>query len=155
MVFVARHPPNGQVWQKVFFRWLRAQGRTHTRPAFPKMPTAPSAFPSGAGRWTQPPEAEENLQLPRHTRPDPCRSKHGRLAGRSITRWLEKCSIAIRLYLATAAVPWPLCFYSFLFTFSFRDLSWLIHVCRLGVFLGQISEKFFQNPITIIMFFTV
>ena len=39
-------PPYGQVWHKAFF--LGGTGRravAHTRPEFPKMPTAPSAFP--------------------------------------------------------------------------------------------------------------
>ena len=78
-----------------FFGGSGYRTQAHTRPAWPKIPSAPSAFPLlgapqvlgnkpnapeggkslGRGR---PPEAEGNLQLPRHTRPDPCRSKHGR-----------------------------------------------------------------------------
>ena len=62
----------------------------HTRPEFAKNTLGPVGIPlvrgaSGAGQWTQPPskggkslggrppEAEGNLQVPRHTRPDPSR----------------------------------------------------------------------------------
>ena len=66
---------------------------SHTRPAFPKIPTVPSAFPllgapqapgdeplpeGGKSLGGRPPEAEGNLQLPRHTRPDLHRSQPGR-----------------------------------------------------------------------------
>ena len=66
----------------------------HTRPSFPKMLTAPAAFsllgaplapgdepnPTERGKnlGVRPPVAEGNLQVPRHTQPDPCRSKHDR-----------------------------------------------------------------------------
>ena len=77
--------------------FLGGSGRrtgVHTRPAFPKMPTALSASPllgAPQAQGDEPnrhegckslvgrsPEAEGNLQLPRHTRPDPRRSQHGR-----------------------------------------------------------------------------
>ena len=61
----------------------------HTRPEFAKNALGPVGIPLvrgalGAGQWTQPPskggkslggrppEAEGNLQIPRHTRPDLC-----------------------------------------------------------------------------------
>ena len=73
--------------------FLGGSGRragAQTRPAFPKMPKAPSAFPllgvppapgdkpnltseGGKSLGGRLPEAEGNLQVPRHTRPDPCR----------------------------------------------------------------------------------
>ena len=79
-------PPNGQVWHKAFF--LGGSGRragAHTRPPFPKMPTVSSAFSllgspgdnplpppeGGKSLGGRPPEAEGNLQVPRHTRLDP------------------------------------------------------------------------------------
>ena len=84
-------PPNGQVWHKAFFWWVWAQGRrSHAPRHFPKMPTAPSTFPllgapqapgdkpnlpeGSKSRMGRPPEAEGNLQVPRHTRPDQCQT---------------------------------------------------------------------------------
>ena len=75
------HPTN------IFWR-VRAQGRSPHAPGISKNAYGPVSIPlmrgaSGAGRWTTPeggkslgeapPEAEGNLQVPRHTRPDPCR----------------------------------------------------------------------------------
>ena len=87
-------PPNGHVWHKAFFGVSESKAVAHTRPAFPKMLMAPSAFPligvpqasgdeSNPTKWVQtygerPPEAEEYLQVPRYIRPDPCRRWHGR-----------------------------------------------------------------------------
>ena len=77
------------------------RGVAHTRPAFLKIPTAPSAFPllgvpqalgdepshseGGKNLGGRPPEPEGNLQVPRYTWPDPFRSKHGRPKRCSIT----------------------------------------------------------------------
>ena len=68
------------------FWWVCAQGRSTHAPGIPKMPTAPSAFPligepsdepnppeGGKSLGGRPPEAEENLQVPGHTRLDPSR----------------------------------------------------------------------------------
>ena len=72
-----------------FLWWVRAQGRSPHAPGISKIANGPVGIPlirgaSGVGRWTsppegsksmggRPPEAEGNLQVPRHTRPDPCR----------------------------------------------------------------------------------
>ena len=37
-------PPNRQVWHKAFYGGSGRRAVAHTRPTFPKMPTAPSAF---------------------------------------------------------------------------------------------------------------
>ena len=98
-------PPYGQVWHKAFF--LGGTGRravAHTRPEFPKMPTAPSAFPllgapqapgdkpnlpeGSKSLGGRPPEAVGNTpQAPRHTRPDP---RLDNTAGQSATRHLKR-----------------------------------------------------------------
>ena len=78
-----------------FFGGSGRRAVAHTNPGISKNTYGPGCIPlirgaTGTGRWTQtpegskslgggrPPEAERNLQIPRHTRPDPCRSKHGR-----------------------------------------------------------------------------
>ena len=81
-------PPNGHVWHKAFFWWVRGQDRSPHAPGISKNAYGPVGIPlirgaSGTGRWPPPegvkaweddlPEAEGNLQVPRHTRPDPCR----------------------------------------------------------------------------------
>ena len=85
----------------------------HTCPAFPKMPTTPSAFPSGGGRWTQPPEGGKILGE------DPLRPKEisryrdtlsqiraaDNTAGRRATRQLERCQTEIDLRYLLLAPP--------------------------------------------------
>ena len=94
-VFVDHPTLRASMAQGIFYggsgRWAVA----HTRPAFAKNAYGPVGIPlnrgaSCTGQWTQlpskggkslggrPPEAEGNLQVPRHTRPDPCRRQHGR-----------------------------------------------------------------------------
>ena len=84
-------PPNGQC---LYFGGSGRKAGAHTRPAWPKIPTAPSAFPvlaallapgnkpnsseGGKSLWGHSSVAGGNLKLPKHIRPDPCRSKHGR-----------------------------------------------------------------------------
>ena len=87
--YLLQAPPNVQVVVP------GAGLKPHSRPVWPKIPSAPSAFtllgePRAPGNKPNSllerckslggrlPEAGGNLQLPRHTRPDPCRSKHGR-----------------------------------------------------------------------------
>ena len=81
--------PYGHVWHKALFGWDRAQGRAPHAWSLSKIPSAPSAFPllgapqapgnepnppeGGKSLGGRPPEAEGNLQAPRHTWPDPCR----------------------------------------------------------------------------------
>ena len=103
--YLSTAPPYGQVWHKAFF--LGGTGRravAHTRPEFPKMPTAPSAFPllgapqapgdkpnlpeGSKSLGGRPPEAVGNTpQAPRHTRPDPCPDS---TAGQSATQHPER-----------------------------------------------------------------
>ena len=94
-VFVDRPTLRASMAQGLFLGGSRRRAVVHMRPEFPKMPTAPSAFPllggaSGAGRWTQPPRREwkpggkdpwgrrKIIHSPSHTRPDPCLRQHGR-----------------------------------------------------------------------------
>ena len=78
----------------------------HTRPEFPKMPTAPSAFPllgapqapgdkpnlpeGSKSLGGRPPEAVGNPQAPRHTLPEP---RPDNSAGQSATQHLERSSL--------------------------------------------------------------
>ena len=84
-------PPNGDVGHKAFIGGSGRRAGAHTHPAFSKNAYGLVGIPlimggSGAGNnpqgvkaWREaPPEAEGNLQVPRHTRPDPCRRKHRR-----------------------------------------------------------------------------
>ena len=77
--------PNRHVWHKAFYGGSDRRAGAHTHPAFPKMPTAPSAFPllgepqapgdepnpceGGKILGGRPPEVEGNLQVPTYTRP--------------------------------------------------------------------------------------
>ena len=85
--------PNVKVWHKAFFGRSGCRAGAHTHPAWPNIPTTPSAFPllgapqasgnnppteGGKSLRGRPPEAGVNLQLSRHTRPDPCRIQHGK-----------------------------------------------------------------------------
>ena len=59
-------PPNVKVWHKAFFSGSGRRAVAHTRPAFPKNAYGPVGIPlirgtSGAGRSTQPPEADNSL----------------------------------------------------------------------------------------------
>ena len=104
-------PPYGQVWHKAFF--LDGTGRravAHTRPEFPKMPTAPSAFPllgvpqapgdipnlpeGSKSLGGRPPEAVGNPQEPRHTLPE---LRPDNRAGQSATQHLERSISEINL----------------------------------------------------------
>ena len=99
VVFLLRYlfhaPPNMKVWHEAFF--FCGSGRragTHMRPTFPQNAYSPLniSLIRGASRARQylpppqggksleglRPEAVGNLQLPRHTRPDPYCSQHGR-----------------------------------------------------------------------------
>ena len=104
-VFVAHPTQLASVAQGIFGgsrHWVGA----HTRPAGPKVPSAPSTFPlfeapqapgnkpnpkGGKILGWRPPEANRNLQLSKHTRPDPCRCQHGRPKCNPTTG--EKCSV--------------------------------------------------------------
>ena len=112
-------PPNVKVWHKAFFWWVRVQGRSHMRPAFPKNAYGPVGIPlirgtSGAGRSPppdggnnlggRPPAAVGKIQLPRHTRPDPRRSQHG---GPKCDRTIESaksCSYKKQLFTFSSAL---------------------------------------------------
>ena len=102
-------PPNGHVWHKASFRWVR------TRSAWTKMPTAPLAFP-----FLGPPQAPGNKpNLPqgdKSQRERPletgrnlqCQDTLGQIraavntTSRSATRQLKRCSITILRYLLLA-----------------------------------------------------
>ena len=98
-VYVARPTECASVAQGLF-GGSGHRAEAHTRPAWTKIPTAPSAFPllgapyapgnnpspkRGKNPGGRPPEAGGNLQLPRHTRLDPYRPKCEPTTG-------EKCS---------------------------------------------------------------
>ena len=77
-------PTNGQVWHKTFFLVGPGAGPKPTSarygPKFlrPRRHFSYNGCPKGVkALGNGPPEAEGNLQLPRHTWPDSCRSKHG------------------------------------------------------------------------------
>ncbi len=55
-------PPNGQVWHRAFFRWVRAQDRSPHEPGIPKNAYGPIGIPliRGAWRLTQPPEGSKS-----------------------------------------------------------------------------------------------
>ena len=87
--YLLHAPPNMQVWHKAFVGGSRHRAGAHTRPVWPKIHSAPSASPllgapqapgntphEGVKAWEA--EAGGNLQLPRHTRSDPCHSMHDR-----------------------------------------------------------------------------
>ena len=110
-------PPNGHVWHKAFFGGCEGRAVAYTRPAFPKMPTAPSAFP-----WLGAPQ-EINPTLPKEVKAwgeGPLRPKEissywdtlGQIraadntAGRSATRHLERCQIEIDLRYLMHAPPY-------------------------------------------------
>ena len=92
-VFVARPTQRASMAQGLFYGGSGRMAVAHTRPAFPKMPTAPSALPllgapQAPGDEPNLPEGSKSLgegplrpkeiiQLPRHTRPDPRRCQHG------------------------------------------------------------------------------
>ena len=89
VVFDDRSTQRACVAQGLFYGGSERRAVAHPRPSFPKMTTAPSAFllslalqapgdepnPPEVGKSLggRPPETEGNLQVPRHTRPDPCR----------------------------------------------------------------------------------
>ena len=103
-----RAPLNGQVWHKAFFGGSGCRAVAHTRPAFPKNAYGPVGIPlirgaSGAWRlnptspkgvkaWGEGPlRPKEIIQLPRHTRPDPPRSQHGRPKCDPTNEWAKYC----------------------------------------------------------------
>ena len=43
--YLLHAPPNGQVWHKAFFRWVRAQGRSPHAPSIPKNANGPVGIP--------------------------------------------------------------------------------------------------------------
>ena len=90
--------------QGLFLGGTGRRAVAHTRPEFPKMPTAPSAFPllgapqapgdkpnlpeGSKSLGGRPPEAVGNTpQAPRHTRPDP---RLDATAGQSATQHLKR-----------------------------------------------------------------
>ena len=116
--YLLRAPPNGQVWHKAFF--YGGSGRravAHTRPAFPKMPTAPSAFPllgapqapgdepnlpeGSKSLGGRPPEAEGNYPAaethPARSAPLPARSAEVRP-----NNWRSTVLIQLQRYLLRA-----------------------------------------------------
>ena len=103
-VFVDRPTLRASMAQGLFLGGTRRRAVAHTRPEFPKMPTAPSAFPllgapqapgdkpnlpeGSKSLGGRPPEAVGNTpQAPRHTRPDP---RPDSTAGQSATQHLER-----------------------------------------------------------------
>ena len=115
----------GKYGTRPFF--LGGTGRravAHTRPEFPKMPTAPSAFPllgapqapgdkpnlpeGSKSLGGRPPEAVGNTpQAPRHTRPDP---RPDSTAGQSATQHLERSrprAICRQTDLCRTGPAWP------------------------------------------------
>ena len=45
LLYLLLAPPNGQVWHKAFFGGSSHRAGAHTRPAWPKILSVPSAFP--------------------------------------------------------------------------------------------------------------
>ena len=103
-VFVDRPTLRASMAQGLFLGGTGRRAVAHTRPGFPKMPTAPSAFPfigapqapgdkpnlpeGSKSLGGRPPEAVGNTpQAPRHTRPDPCPDS---TAGQSATQHPER-----------------------------------------------------------------
>ena len=103
-VFVGRPTLRASMAQGLFLGGTGRRAVAHTRPEFPKMPTAPSAFPllgappapgdkpnlpeGSKSLGGRPPEAVGNTpQAPRHTRPDP---RPDSTAGQSATQHLER-----------------------------------------------------------------
>ena len=103
-VFVDRPTLRASMAQGLFLGGTGRRAVAHTRPEFPKMPTAPSAFPllgapqapgdkpnlpeGSKSLGGRPPEAVGNTpQAPRHTRPDP---RPDSTAGQSATQHLER-----------------------------------------------------------------
>ena len=109
-------PPNVQVRHKAFFGASGRRARAHTRPAWPKIPSAPLAFPllgapqapgnkpnspKGVKPWVDGPLRPEEISS--------CRDTLGQIraaastAGRRATQQLERCSAI------TAAAPFISC----------------------------------------------
>ena len=103
-VFVVRPTLRASMAQGLFLGGTGRRAVAHTRPEFPKMPTAPSAFPllgapqapgdkpnlpeGSKSLGGRPPEAVGNTpQAPRHTRPDP---RLDATAGQSATQHLKR-----------------------------------------------------------------
>ena len=60
--YLSSVPPTGQLWHKAFFRWVRHRAGAHTRSAWPKIPSTPSAFPLlGAPQTPQSPKGCKSL----------------------------------------------------------------------------------------------
>ncbi len=102
-VFVARPPPNGQVWHKAFLGGSGRRAGAHTHPAFLKMPTASSAFPllgapqaladipnrpEGGKNLGEGPLTPKEISRYRDTLGQICAADN--TAGRSSTRQLER-----------------------------------------------------------------
>ena len=103
-VFVGHPTLRASMAQGLFLGETGRRAVVHTRPEFPKMPTAPSAFPllgapqapgdkpnlpeGSKSLGGRPPEAVGNTpQAPRHTRPDP---RLDATAGQSATQHLKR-----------------------------------------------------------------
>ena len=99
-------PPNGHLWHKAFylffFFWSERRAVAHTRPAFPKMPTALSAFsligapqvlgddppPNGVKAWGKAPLRPKEISRYRDALGHICAADN--TAGRSATQELER-----------------------------------------------------------------
>ena len=106
--------PNGHVWHRAFFLWVRAQGCTDTCPAFPKMPMALSAFPilgapqvlgnkphlKGVKAWGEGPLRLKEISMYRDTLSQIRATDN--TAGRSATRHLERCRTRL-----ICSICWP------------------------------------------------
>ena len=112
-VFVLR-PTIGRVWHKAVLGGSGRRARPNTCPAFPKMPTAPSAFhllgaPQTSGN--NPPRKPGGKAPLRPKEVSRCRDTLGRIraavntADRGATRQLERCSIMILRYLSSVPPP--------------------------------------------------
>ena len=77
------HQPD-EYGTRPFFWWVQAQGRSPHAPGMVKNTFDPVGIPliRGAAKevkaWGDDPWGQGNLQLPRHTQPDPYPSQHGR-----------------------------------------------------------------------------
>ena len=105
-VFVDRPTLRASMAQGLFLGGTGRRAVAHTRPEFPKMPTAPSAFPllgapqapgdkpnlpeGSKSLGGRPPEAVGNPQAPRHTPPE---LRPDNTAGQSTTQHLERSSL--------------------------------------------------------------